>query len=250
MKDIYHSCFLVALLLGFVLTSCQYNDNEPSNANLMTPDPQPSPLSFLALGDSYTIGEAVDENERWPMQLVHALGTDSLMIPKIIATTGWTTSELQAGIQAEMSAGVLEKSYGVVSLLIGVNNQYRGQDTATYRKEFTELLDQAIGFAEKGKEATFVVSIPDYGLTPFVANANKDPEVIAKELDWYNATAKEIAMSKGVAFIDITPISRRAADDASLIATDGLHPSGKMYKAWVEEEIMPSVKSIYQNIIQ
>ncbi|WP_422361606.1 SGNH/GDSL hydrolase family protein [Reichenbachiella sp.] len=185
---------------------------------------------YLALGDSYTIGEAVAADERWPHILQGRLVGDGIKVelPKIIATTGWTTDELQAAIDKEKPA----KNYDLVSLLIGVNNQYRGYPIDQYKKEFESLLQQAIAFAQDRADRTFVLSIPDYGVTPFAAE--KDPPKIARELDEYNAIAKRICDKYEVAFVDITPGSRRAASEPTLVAEDGLHPSGKMYKEWVD----------------
>jgi len=191
-----------------------------------------STLSFLALGDSYTIGEAVPENDRWPVQLVEKLKVAGISVadPEIIAITGWTSDELQKGI-AEAD---ITKTYKLVSLLIGVNNQYRGYDLEVYKKEFTELLDQAIAFANEKPEDVFVISIPDYGVTPFALEHNLNPKKIAIELDRYNLEAQKIAQSKGVAFFDITEWSKKAKADPSLVTSDGLHPSGKMYANWVD----------------
>ncbi|MEQ8904118.1 SGNH/GDSL hydrolase family protein [Ekhidna sp.] len=186
----------------------------------------------LALGDSYTIGEAVDVDERWPVQLANRLRADSIKIdPVIVATTGWTTDELQAGI---VKADV-EGTYDFVSLLIGVNNQYRGYPVEQYEKEFKSLLDQAIEFAGGNPYNVMVVSIPDYGVTPFAKKKMLLEEKIAKELDNYNAIAEKISKLRDVKFIDITPGSRKAKNDPSLIASDGLHPSGKMYEMWVDQ---------------
>ena len=187
---------------------------------------------YLALGDSYTIGEAVNVDERWPVQLAHRLRKDSIKIdPMIVATTGWTTDELKKGIvKAD-----LEGKYDFVSLLIGVNNQYRGYPIDQYEKEFKHLLDEAIKFADGNPYNVMVVSIPDYGVTPFATKKILDKEKIARELDNYNAIAEKIAKLRDVKFINITPGSKAAENDATLIASDGLHPSGKMYKMWVDE---------------
>lgn len=222
--------------LIFILSCCIFGCNESgttSNDQTMEGLSQDEKtLSYLALGDSYTIGEAVDISERWPVQLVERLKANEISIedPRIIATTGWTTAELQAGIQ---SSGI-EQTYDMVSLLIGVNNQYRGYDIEIYRKEFRELLDSAITYAGGTNENVFVVSIPDYGVTPFAINRGLNSETIARELDAYNEMAESICNELGVAFFEITKWSRNAANDESLIASDGLHPSGKMYTNWVD----------------
>lgn len=187
---------------------------------------------FLALGDSYTIGEAVKEDKRWPMQLASRLKSDSIKLkPTIVATTGWTTDELMSGI---IKADNLQDKYDLVSLLIGVNNQYRGYHEDQYEKEFKILLDNAIQFANGNPHHVFVVSIPDYSVTPFVTEKMLDSTRIAQELDSYNAIAQKIATLRDISFIDITEISRQAKNDPDLIAEDGLHPSGKMYKQWVD----------------
>lgn len=188
-------------------------------------------FSYLALGDSYTIGQSVPQSSSFPFQLKDALKTEGLTIetPKIIAVTGWTTDELQGAIKQVK----LTQKFDVVTLLIGVNNQYRGYPLETYKKEFSELLQTAIDFSGGRKARVFVISIPDWGVTPFGKNASKTPEVIATEIDAFNAAAAKITMDAGVSFTNITPDSRVAANDPSLIAEDGLHPSGKMYHNWV-----------------
>lgn len=195
---------------------------------------------FLALGDSYTIGEAVEEAERWPVQLVSRLREAGVSIenPHIIATTGWTTDELQQAIAKEKPKGPFQ----LVSLLIGVNNQYRGYAIESYQKEFEQLLNTAIQLAGGRPERVVVVSIPDYGVTPFAAD--KSPDKIARELDAYNDYAKKVAKAHKVPFFDITPASREAARDTSLVASDGLHPSGKMYTHWAEAVFPYVVKQL------
>ena len=186
---------------------------------------------FLALGDSYTIGEAVPENECWPMQLVEMLNAAGKPFdkPQIIATTGWTTDELIAAIKIENPQG----PFDLVSLLIGVNNQYRGYSKEVYTKEFEDLLNQAIDFAGKITNHVVVVSIPDWGATPFAKDRNR--EEIASEIDEYNTINREISLQKGVHYVDITPSSRLAHNDFSLVTSDELHPSGKEYRKWTEE---------------
>ncbi|HVF35625.1 MAG TPA: SGNH/GDSL hydrolase family protein [Candidatus Saccharimonadia bacterium] len=190
------------------------------------------PTSYLALGDSYTIGESVDESLRWPVQLAARLRARGVELapPRIVARTGWTTDELSDAIDA----AALEPCYGLVSLLIGVNNQYRGRSVADYRDEFARLLERAIAFAGGDAKRVFVLSIPDWGVTPFARNGGRDAAVIARELDAYNEAAREIAAARGVAFVDITGISREPGSGAAMLAGDGLHPSGVQYALWAE----------------
>jgi lysophospholipase L1-like esterase len=187
-------------------------------------------FSFLALGDSYTIGEAVDENQRWPIQLKALLNLKRIVLNEIdiIAKTGWTTDELKAAIDEKN----ITRSYNYVSLLIGVNNQYRGYPLDNYEKEFKELLDMAVGFASNNVKNVIVLSIPDWGAMPFAEG--KDRVDIAKKIDEFNVVNKRISLAAGVNYIDITPISRLAPADNELVASDGLHPSGKMYSMWAE----------------
>lgn len=177
---------------------------------------------YLALGDSYTIGESVPESERFPVQLAREL---NLGEPQIIAKTGWTTDELNAAIDAANPQG----PFDLVTLLIGVNNQYRGRDAEQYRDEFAALLQRAIGFAGGDPKKVVVVSIPDWGVTPFAEG--RDRAKIASEIDRYNAINREEAARAGARYVDITPVSRR--DDATLVADDKLHPSGGQYSEWV-----------------
>jgi len=197
-------------------------------------------LSFLALGDSYTIGEAVPENECWPMQLVEMLNDvgKPFSKPQIIATTGWTSDELITAIKTVNPQG----TFDLVSLLIGVNNQYRGYSKEVYAKEFEDLLNQAIDFAGGIAIHVVVISIPDWGATPFAKDRNR--EEIATEIDEYNTINREISLQKGVHYVDITPGSRLALSDFSLVTSDELHPSGKEYRKWTEE-IYKIVAPIY-----
>ena len=176
---------------------------------------------FLALGDSYTIGEGVAERERWPVVLAARQGFDP---PQIIAKTGWTTDELNAAIDAASPRG----PYDLVSLLIGVNNQYRGRDAEEYRREFVALLRRAIGFAGGDPAKVLVVSIPDWGVTKFAEG--RDRAKIAAEIDRYNAINREEAARAGARYADITGISRQFPNE---VTGDGLHPSGAMYERWV-----------------
>lgn len=185
-------------------------------------------INLLALGDSYTIGESVNESERWPVQLMAALrerGWDTFD-PTIIATTGWRTDDLKNAIYKQQPAG----DFNLVSLLIGVNNQYQGKTVESYRPEFEELLQIAISVSGEREQSVFVLSIPDYGFTPFGKEKQKS---ISEAIDQYNQVNREIAEKYGVTYMDITPFTRKA--DSNLIAPDGLHPSGKMYAIWVEQ---------------
>jgi lysophospholipase L1-like esterase len=186
-------------------------------------------LSYLALGDSYTIGEAVSQNESYPYQLVNLLGSHSVNVqpPTIIATTGWTTDNL---INAIADSGINSKKYNVVTLLIGVNDQYQGLGQSNYRTKFIQVLNTAINFANGNTGRVFVLSIPDWGVTPFAGGRES---IIGPQIDQFNAINKAESLRAGVNYLDITPISRQAATDPSLIAPDGLHPSGKMYTEWV-----------------
>lgn len=184
--------------------------------------------TYLALGDSYTIGEQVKADENFPNQAVTLLkqkGFD-FSSPAVVAKTGWTTDELQ---QAIHEAG-LQPGYSFVTLLIGVNNQYRGRNTEDYIPEFESLLKQAIRFAGDDPGRVIVLSIPDWGVTPFAGD--RDRKQIAGEIDEYNSANQQIASKYKVHYINITPGTREAGNDLSLLAEDGLHPSGKEYAKW------------------
>ena len=186
-------------------------------------------VRYLALGDSYTIGESVAENERWPNQLASLLQANDISTEvTTIARTGWTTDELWKGIQAQE----INPPYDLVSLLIGVNNQYRGLDIDEYREEFIFLLNKAIEYAGGDAKRVIVLSIPDWGVTPFAKS--RDSKKIATEINLFNAVNREEAERMGVSYVDITPGSREAVTNNALIAADGLHPSGKMYAEWAE----------------
>jgi len=197
-------------------------------------------ITFLALGDSYTIGEGVDRNDSWPCQLTGELNKEGFAIhaPEIIAKTGWTTDELQSSIE---KAG-LQESYDLVSLLIGVNNQYRKYALHQYDREFKALLERAINLAGGVPENVLVISIPDYGATPF--GQSKRPEKISEEIDRYNDIAKRHALSKGAHHINITPLSKKALHDRSLVAGDELHPSAKMYALWVQKILPAAIEAL------
>jgi len=189
-----------------------------------------SQFSYLALGDSYTIGESVKTKLRWPVQLVDSLKKYGVAMddPQIIAKTGWTTDELKAGIDR----ATLDFPYDWVSLLIGVNNQYRGRSIDQFRTEFESLLSEAVFYSGNNKENVFVVSIPDWGAMPFAEG--RDRKQIATEIDNFNQVIYEVCALEGIRFIDITPLSREVNIHPDWIAKDGLHPSGAQYSQWVQ----------------
>lgn len=195
-------------------------------------------MKFLALGDSYTIGESVTTNERWPIQLATQLRAAGVAMddPIIIARTGWTTDELNAGIDRANVQG----PFDLVSLLIGVNNQYRKRDLREYQTQFAHLLERAVAFAGGNTLQVFVLSIPDWGVTPFAQQQHQNAAQIATEIDNFNAINREESEKRHILYIDITPISRQASDHPLLIAVDGLHPSGAMYAQWVRQ-MLPQV---------
>jgi len=196
---------------------------------------------FLALGDSYTIGAGVDFSERWPVQFLKELKsyTDQIDTLQIIATSGWRVEDLKNA----MNNANLDPPYGLVSLLIGVNNQFQGQNAIGFRPEFVDILDRSLKLVKNKKERLFVVSIPDWGASPF--GAGFDRTKVSKEIDEFNSVIKEETEKRGVQYFDVTQISRRALTDESLIADDRLHPSGKMYKLWVDK-IIPVISKIFE----
>lgn len=187
---------------------------------------------YLALGDSYTIGESVCSDCNYPKQLTDSLNKVSKekTSVKIIAKTGWTTTDLLSAIASEKPT----KDYDLVTLLIGVNNQYQGRSFLLYEKEFPELLNMAIDFAKGKPENVLVLSIPDYAFTPFGKKSGK-AEDITEEVFRYNAFAEKIALEKGVRFENITPITQEGIKNPALVASDGLHPSEVAYKKFVEQ---------------
>jgi lysophospholipase L1-like esterase len=234
MKSTYKDRFIFLLIL--LITISNIACSKASNSSYTMP-PQTTgtdstaPITstkFLALGDSYTIGQSVAESDRFPAQTVAALRKDSISIddPQYIATTGWTTIDLQNAIAQQNPQG----PYEAVTLLIGVNDQYQGLDTGGYRTRFTQLLQKAIQLAGNRINRVFVLSIPDYSVTPFGGGSAR----IKEQIDAFNAINQQITIDNKVAYINITDISRRAATDQTLTADDGLHPSGKQYALWVQ----------------
>ena len=193
--------------------------------------PTASVNAFLALGDSYTIGESVAEADRWPLQLVARLHERGIAIdaPRILARTGWTTDELSAA----MDDSTFAPPYALVTLMIGVNNQFRGRDAHAYREQFDALLLRAIQLAGGDAHRVIVLSIPDWGATPFGHGSGRDLAEVSAQIDAFNAAAQAATTTRGASWVDVTPVSREVAHDPSLAAHDGLHPSAAMYARWV-----------------
>jgi lysophospholipase L1-like esterase len=234
---------LFQLVLLGSLTACTAVTPIPSETltSISTQETNPMPtIRYLALGDSYTIGELVAERNRWPVQLANLLENEGMQADvTIIARTGWTVDELWEGIQANPPEG----TYDMVLLLIGVNDQYRGYPVDSYREDFRFMLGKAIEYAGGDPKRVVVLSIPDWGFTPFAAD--RDTEPISQQIDEFNAVNREETESAGAHYVDVTIISRMAMDDFELITGDRLHPSGKMYAMWAEK-ILPVALEILQ----
>lgn len=201
---------------------------------------QDRPARFLALGDSYTIGQSVSESDRWPEQLVRTLSADKLEFdaPTIIAQNGWTTRDLIDAIEETQPVG----PFDLVSLLIGVNNQYDGLSEHDYVAELDLLLQISIELAGGNKNRVIVLSIPDWSVTPFAES--RDRGVIRQQIDTFNGLKKQRVDLVQCPYVDVTDSSRLAANDLSLLAGDGLHPSAKMYASWCER-VFPVVKKAF-----
>lgn len=217
---------LSSAVMAYLLLSCKKHNEPvivPSYANTVIYK------NYLALGDSYTIGQSVSDADRFPAQTINMVSNDSIKFNAVeyIATTGWTTHDL---LNAVSTAPPSKTTYDFVTLLIGVNNQYQGRSQAEYAAEFITLLAKAIQYAGNKPSHVAVLSIPDWSVTPFAAGSNR--ALIASQIDSFNVINKQLSLSKSVNYIDITPSSRMAATDPSLIATDGLHPSAKEYNKW------------------
>jgi lysophospholipase L1-like esterase len=227
------SFFLILCFFVFG-SACQKSEAEYKVESTMQTSPDTT-YTYLALGDSYTIGESVLQPDNFPNQVVSLLKHDTFEFqpPRIVAKTGWTTDELETGISAAQQNSLLLPSYDFVTLLIGVNNQYRGRDVNDYKPGFEELLKKAIRFAGNRADRVVVLSIPDWGVTPF-ANGNNTAE-IAAAIDAYNTASRKIARQYNVHYLDITPWTREASTDTTLLAADGLHPSAKEYQRWAQK---------------
>lgn len=213
---------LFLLILIGTLTGCN-STSEIVNSN-------DADFSYLALGDSYTIGESVPVEQRWPVQLAEMLRARGykMAAPKIIAKTGWTTGNLLDAMETNLN---VQQDFDLVSILIGVNNQYQSKSISEYEAELNELFRKAINHSRTREKGVFAVSIPDYGATPF---GEENSEVIGREINAFNAVFRKVAEAYNVAFYNITPISREAKNNPELTAGDSLHPSGLMYRYWVD----------------
>ncbi|MDR9415451.1 MAG: SGNH/GDSL hydrolase family protein [Gracilimonas sp.] len=227
--------FLV-IIFSLIVGSCSQIKAQNINSD------QIPAIRYLALGDSYTIGTGIDSLHNYPNQISDSLQTRGIAVDttSIIATNGWTTSDLKQGIMTQSP----DSTYTLVSLLIGVNNQYQGLNLDIYQKEFKQLLENAIALAGGIRSNVLVISIPNYGVTPF--GQSRNPVVIRQELQVYNDIAKKISVGKNIPFVNITPASELAKNDPSLLASDDLHPSAKMYAMWVEE-MLPTIIKILSN---
>lgn len=230
---------VVCLVFACSRKSSPYTTADPPPVS--QPAPGSSVKTWLALGDSYTIGQSVKVEERFPAQTVAMLQQEAITVgnPDYIAQTGWTTVNLHAAISAQAPAA----AYDVVTLLIGVNDQYQRLDTGGYALRFEQLLQVAIHLAKGLKEHVFVLSIPDYSATPFVAASDK--QRVRAEVDAFNRVNRRITEQYSVSYIDITPSSREAANNLALVAGDGLHPSGLEYKKWASL-LAPKMKPVLQ----
>ena len=221
--------FLILFSIGTLSACTKTTSMTYVPPGIGSPVPIIDTLSYLALGDSYTIGESVDEHDAFPYKLAEQLPGHKITGPTIIARTGWTTQQLILAID---DSEIKDKTYDIVTLLIGVNDQYGGGSQANYRIKFVQVLNTAIKLAKGNTKHVFVLSIPDYGVTPF---AHGDGARIGKEIDQFNDINRQESTNAGVNYTDITDISKLAANNKSLIADDGLHPSATMYQMWIDK---------------
>jgi lysophospholipase L1-like esterase len=224
--------------------------------SMLAGEPAP-PLRYLALGDSYSIGESVPAAARWPNQLADALRQrgHALAPVQIFARTGWTSEELDSALRASERGAQVELAsaeyatrpsppYQLVTLLIGVNDQYRGYPPDGYRSHFATLLARAIGYAGGHPERVLVLSIPDWGRTPFAHTQGRDRDRISTEINAYNGLARELTESGGAVFVDITELTREVEARPELLADDGLHPSAVDYARWAERALAPAQRAL------
>lgn len=220
------------------MPGCSKQKTAVGNATINNPVMDSVNKKYLALGDSYTIGQSVSVNERFPYLIVEALRQNGVAVndPQYLATTGWTTINLQQAIEAKS----FNSHYDLVTLLIGVNDQYQGLDTAGYRVRFTQLLEKSIALAGNRSNHVIVLSIPDYSATPFVSENGK--EKVSAEIKSFNSINKEVTLQYQIEYVDITPATLAASTDLSLVANDHLHYSGKEHKIWAEMVLPVALK--------
>lgn len=232
----FHPLFLVLVFL----LGCNRTREEGRELSLQADSTESPTLSYLALGDSYTIGEGVDSTGRWPVRLAEDLRKEGMPLedPAIVARTGWTTDELAAGIDSTN----LHPPYDLVSLLIGVNNQYRGRGVDEFRREFRDLLSRAVGFAGGDSGRVLVLSIPDWGVTPFAED--REREEVGRAIDAFNEVVRDETRKVGARFVDVTGVSRRLEGNPEAVTTDGLHPSESQYARWVDLAL-PVVRAMF-----
>jgi lysophospholipase L1-like esterase len=230
---------MVTFLVSLVALSCSGGGGRSSPTE---PPGGQGARRYLALGDSYTIGEGVGASERWPVQLAGLLRQQGISVgdPQIIAQTGWTVAELAAGIDAAAPRG----PFDLVTLLIGVNDQYRGGDAEAYRPQFAAMLARAVALAGGSARRVVVLSIPDWGVTPFARESGRNPAQISAEIDRFNAVNREETARAGAHYVDVTPSSSRAGSEPSLLAADGLHYSGSMYAEWAHLALADAAEAI------
>jgi lysophospholipase L1-like esterase len=241
-RSLITGLYLILIAITVVDAGCKKSTVTGPPATPAPPPVTTGPAKkWLALGDSYTIGQNVQATERFPYLATVSLRSQGIDAgdPVYIATTGWTTANLQSAINAQSPLGVFD----IVTLLIGVNDQYQGVDTSVYRNRFSQLLQKSVELASGKASHVFVLSIPDYSATPFVSASSK-PRV-SKEIDQFNAINKQITLSQGIAYIDITPLTREVVNDPSLLANDGLHYSAKEHRLWADL-LVPLLKPVLQ----
>ena len=230
---------LFSILSVILFSDCEPKEKMENTSSALSTSHDTSGIRYLALGDSYTKAECEIPANSYPEKLVNKIREKGIKVSNhtVIAQTGWRTDNLKDAIDAAS----LENNFDIVSLLIGVNNQFQGKSPENYRKEFRELLELSIYYAKGRKDKVFVLSIPDYGATPY---GSRNPRYIGQQIELFNKINKEVTDSVGVKYFDITPISKEAKTDAELTCTDGLHPSAKMYDRWVELMLSDVVEMI------